>query len=151
MIRFALGLGLLSLTAACGGDSNASAATLRFTAIPDSNTTELVEKFQPVADYLAGELGVEVEYVPVTSYEASVEAFRNGEVHLAWFGGVTGVQARAAVEGARAIAQGKVDPEYADRPLHTDGRLADIAPTALQLLGVEIPPEMTGKGLISTD
>ena len=44
-----------------------------------------------------------------------------------------------------------VDPEFADRKLHTDGRLADIAPTALQLLGVEIPTEMTGKGLIPTD
>ena len=32
--------------------------------------------------------------------------------------------------------------------LHTWGRLADVAPTALDLLGVEQPPEMTGKSLI---
>ncbi|MGB8622985.1 MAG: 2,3-bisphosphoglycerate-independent phosphoglycerate mutase [Paracoccaceae bacterium] len=30
-----------------------------------------------------------------------------------------------------------------------DGRLADLAPTLLHLMGLEIPPEMTGKSLIS--
>jgi 2,3-bisphosphoglycerate-independent phosphoglycerate mutase len=29
-----------------------------------------------------------------------------------------------------------------------DGRLADVAPTLLTLMGLEIPPEMTGKSLI---
>jgi len=31
---------------------------------------------------------------------------------LAWFGGLTGVQARRAVPGARAVAQGAEDPAY---------------------------------------
>jgi len=34
------------------------------------------------------------------------------DVQLAWFGGLTGVQARQAVPGARAIAQGIEDPHY---------------------------------------
>ncbi|MEM7260861.1 MAG: putative selenate ABC transporter substrate-binding protein, partial [Planctomycetota bacterium] len=34
--------------------------TLRFTAIPDQNTTELKAKFEPIAAYLAEKLGVEV-------------------------------------------------------------------------------------------
>jgi len=38
--------------------------------------------------------------------------FRNQDVMLAWFGGLTGVQARVAVPGSRAIAQGEVDPDY---------------------------------------
>jgi len=38
--------------------------------------------------------------------------FVNGDVGLAWFGGLTGVQARNRVPGARAIAQGGVDPQY---------------------------------------
>ncbi|MCA9247459.1 MAG: 2,3-bisphosphoglycerate-independent phosphoglycerate mutase [Planctomycetales bacterium] len=42
-----------------------------------------------------------------------------------------------------------VDPELIGHSLRTDGRLADIAPTALQLLGLEKPAEMTGQGLIS--
>lgn len=99
----ALGMG------SCGG---ADRDVLRFTAIPDHNTTELREKFTPLAVHLSEVLGVEVEYVPVTTYSASVEAFKNGDVQLAWFGGVTGCQARHAVDGAHAIAQGRVDPNF---------------------------------------
>jgi 2,3-bisphosphoglycerate-independent phosphoglycerate mutase len=32
-----------------------------------------------------------------------------------------------------------------------DGRLADIAPTLLALMGLAQPPEMTGTSLISAD
>ena len=84
----------------------------RFSAIPDQNTTELIEKFKPLADYLSKELKVKVEYVPAKDYQASVEMFKNGDIQLAWFGGLTGVQARSAVSGAKAIAQGKSDPQY---------------------------------------
>ncbi len=100
-----------ALALSCG-ESQAGEPVLRFTAIPDHNTTELREKFEPVADYLSEKIGVPVEYVPTSSYAASVEAFKNGDVMLAWFGGLTGVQARGAVEGSRAIAQGKSDPTF---------------------------------------
>ena len=30
-----------------------------------------------------------------------------------------------------------------------DGRLADVAPTVLQLMGLDLPPEMTGQSLIN--
>lgn len=86
--------------------------TLRFSAIPDQNVTEQAEKYQALADYLADKLGVQVEFVPATDYDASVSKFVNGEIQLAWFGGLTGVQARNEVPGAIAIAQGKEDPEY---------------------------------------
>ena len=99
-----------------GGSTETSSASdgkiLRFSAIPDQDSTELTEKFGKIADYLGEQLGVKVEYVPSSDYKASVEKFKNGDVQLAWFGGLTGVQARAAVEGASAIAQGKADPEY---------------------------------------
>ncbi len=105
--------GLMVLGSACSTQEvEATDHTLVFTAIPNENTTELQQKFQPVADYLARELGVTVEYKPATDYGASVELFKNGDVQLAWFGGLTGVRARDAVSGASAIAQGKVDPQY---------------------------------------
>jgi phosphonate transport system substrate-binding protein len=85
---------------------------LLFTAIPDQNATELKEKYDPVAAYLESQLGVEVEYVPAIDYQASVAMFTNGDVQLAWFGGLTGMQARQAVPGARAIAQGVEDERY---------------------------------------
>ena len=58
------------------------------------------------------ELGVETKFVPVKSYPAAVTAFRNNEVQLAWFGGLTGVQARRAVPGSQAIAQGIEDQAF---------------------------------------
>jgi len=113
------------------------ARILRFTAIPATNTTDLAAKFQPLAMHLAEELGVTVEYVPTQDYAASVEAFINGDVHLAWFGGLTGVRARKAVEGARAIAQGRVDPEY--RSYFIAHAAAGIAP------GDSFPAALAGK------
>ncbi len=103
---------VFSIVASSGCGDGQPDGVLKFTAIPDQNTTELAEKFRPLAESLSKTLGVAVEYVPARDYQASVEMFRNGDVHLAWFGGLTGVQARAAVPGARAIAQGKADPDY---------------------------------------
>ncbi|MEE8584464.1 MAG: putative selenate ABC transporter substrate-binding protein [Acidobacteriota bacterium] len=102
------------LAVGCGGGAQQSrpAEVLRFTAIPDQNTTELQEKFQPLADHLSQQLGVPFEYIPARDYQASVEMFKNADALLAWFGGLTGVQARKAVPGARAIAQGEADPHY---------------------------------------
>ncbi len=110
-----LGAGSALLVALCLSLSTSVATAgnvLRFTAIPDHNATELKQKYDPVARYLSGKLGVPVEYVPAADYQASVEMFKNGDVQLAWFGGLTGVQARHAVPGARAIAQGAEDPQY---------------------------------------
>jgi 2,3-bisphosphoglycerate-independent phosphoglycerate mutase len=41
-----------------------------------------------------------------------------------------------------------VSNEYKGAKLRTDGVLADLAPTLLQVMGLPIPPEMTGKSLI---
>lgn len=86
-----------------------SNAVLRFSAIPDEDTTAQEARFKPVADYLANELGVKVEFVASPNYGASVQKFAGGDIQLAWFGGVTGVQARQAVEGAQAIVSGEAD------------------------------------------
>jgi phosphonate transport system substrate-binding protein len=83
-----------------------------FTAIPDQDESRLVERFTRVATYLKEKLGTPVTYVPVKSYPAAVTAFTNGQVQLAWFGGFTGVQARKAVPGSQAIAQGAEDVAF---------------------------------------
>lgn len=85
------------------------AETFIFTAIPDEDETKLVERFRGMADYLSKELDVDVRYIPVKSYAAAVSAFRNNQVQLAWFGGLSGVQARSLVPGSEAIAQGTED------------------------------------------
>lgn len=86
--------------------------TLVFSAIPDQDETQLKARFGGMADYLSEKLGVPVKYVPVKSYAAVVTAFRNDQIQLAWFGGLSGVQARLKVEGSKAIAQGVEDPKF---------------------------------------
>ena len=103
---------LLSLTAGLLATSIVAADTFVFTAIPDQDEARLMERFGKVATYLTRELGIEVKYVPVKSYAAAVTAFRNDQVQLAWFGGLSGVRARLLVDGSEAIAQGVEDPNF---------------------------------------
>ena len=86
-----------------------NANTFTFTAIPDEDESQLRTRFDKVAHYLSERLGVEVKYIPVKSYSAAVTAFKNNQVQLAWFGGLSGVQARRLVPGSQAIAQGYED------------------------------------------
>ncbi|ACA87078.1 putative selenate ABC transporter substrate-binding protein [Shewanella woodyi] len=100
---------MAALVALSSISSSVFAAVFTFTAIPDENESQLRTRFEKVAVYLEKELGVEVKYVPVKSYSAAVTAFRNNQVQLAWFGGLSGVQARRLVPGSEAIAQGNED------------------------------------------
>ena len=86
--------------------------SLVITAIPDENVSEQEANFKALEVYLEKELEIDVTFSISSDYSAAVERFKNGEVHLVWFGGLTGVQAREAVPGSRAIAQGDVDPKY---------------------------------------
>ncbi|MBV21586.1 MAG: putative selenate ABC transporter substrate-binding protein [Planctomycetaceae bacterium] len=96
----------------CMQDTREAGPVVYFSAIPDDNRSGLQARYDLVAQALSDELGVRFTYKPSTDYEASVEAFKNGDVLLAWFGGVSGVRARLAVPGAQAIAQGRVDPQF---------------------------------------
>jgi phosphonate transport system substrate-binding protein len=100
-------VGLLTASAA-----RAQQATIVFTAIPDEDETRLVERFTQYAKYFESKLGVPVKYLPVKNYPAAVTAFTNNQVQFAWFGGLTGVQARLAVPGSQALAQGAEDLEF---------------------------------------
>ncbi len=110
------------------------ADTFVFTAIPDQDETRLQQRFGKVADYLSKELGVDVKYIPVKSYSAAITAFRNNQVQLAWFGGLSGVQARRLVPDSEALAQGKEDQFFKtyliahhSAKVNAAGSLADIA------------------------
>lgn len=115
-LRFStLGALVVLAFSGCGGDSastGAAAPTLYLSAIPDEKITDQRAKFDKLAQYLTGKLGVPTEFIFSKDYADSVTKFKNGEVHLVWFGGLSGVQARLAVAGAQAIAQGIEDPTY---------------------------------------
>lgn len=111
------GIAVLSALPSCDTQPNESSAAestavLRFSAIPDEDTTAQAERFQPLADYLSKALGVKAEFVASPNYGASVQKFSGGDIQLAWFGGVTGVQARQAVSGATAIVAGEADLSF---------------------------------------
>jgi len=92
-MRRQLLLGTVALMATLVGASAAAQAVLRVTAIPDEAPTELARKFAPLGQYLEAQLGMKVEWTPVTDYAAAVETLVNRKVDLAWFGGFTFVQA----------------------------------------------------------
>lgn len=127
---FAAAAGLLMSAAAV-------AETFTFTAIPDADESRLNARFGKVADYLSEQLGVDVKYIPVKSYPAAITAFRNDQVQLAWFGGLSGVQARALVDGSEAIAQGYEDQFF---------KTYIIANTSTEVeASDEIPEDIKGK------
>lgn len=111
-MRFKIFAALLAavLLSACSEEPDT--ATFTFTAIPDQDESQLQKRFGVVALYLEDQLGVPVKYVPVKSYAAAVTSFRNDEVQMAWFGGLSGVQARRLVPGSQAIAQGQEDTAF---------------------------------------
>jgi len=80
-----------------GGDGGGSASgdqPLQVGLIPNENPEEVEAQYQPLEDYLKKELGREVELSVPTTYNAVVEAMVSGELDLAYFGGLTYVQAR---------------------------------------------------------
>jgi phosphonate transport system substrate-binding protein len=90
---------LLSCTLLAFGVLAHAQAVFRVTAIPDESPTELARKAAPLMKYLETQLGMKVEYTPVTDYAAAVEAVVNKKIDLAWFGGFTFVQANVRSGG----------------------------------------------------
>lgn len=101
----------LLFLAACGGETTSDEPFV-ISAIPDQDPELLQREYGRLADYLSEELGVPVEYRPVTDYSASVTAFRVGDLDMVWFGGLTGVQARLQVDGAEALVQRDIDEAF---------------------------------------
>ena len=85
---------------------------LRVSAIPDEAPTELQRKFKPLGDYLARALSMEVRFVPVTDYAATVEGLAGGHLDLVWYGGFTFVQARRRTGNAVPLVQREEDARF---------------------------------------
>ena len=91
-------------------------AVLKVSAIPDEAPTELQRKFAPLGRYLESEVGMKVEFIPVTDYAAVVESLATRKLDLAWLGGFTFVQAKIRTNGgAIPIAQRQEDAAFTSR------------------------------------
>ncbi|ESU33790.1 hypothetical protein G3A_04770 [Bacillus sp. 17376] len=94
------------------GKKDTKTETIKIGAIPDQNAADLNRSMEDFAKDLEEKTGLNVEYVPSVDYSALVTAFERGEIQLAWFGGLTGVQARNLVPEAEAFAQRPIDEKF---------------------------------------
>ena len=108
----AAAVALLALCGLTSAPASADDKVLRVSAIPDEAPTELQRKFKPLGDYLAKELGMEVKFVPVTDYAATVEGLAGGHLDLVWYGGFTFVQARRRTGNAIPLVQREEDARF---------------------------------------
>lgn len=103
---------LLSLAAVLAPLVVPAAETLHVSAIPDESPTELQRKFAPLGEYLHGVTGMDVKFVPVTDYAATVEGLAAGKLDLVWYGGFTFVQARRRTGNATPLVQREEDAHF---------------------------------------
>ena len=126
MLRPLAALSAVLLAASASADP----AVLRVSAIPDEAPTELQRKFKPLGDYLAKQLGMEVKFIPVTDYPATVEGLASGQLDLVWYGGFTFVQARRRTGTAIPLVQREEDARFHSKFITRPGsgieKLADL-------------------------
>jgi phosphonate transport system substrate-binding protein len=104
---------------------------LRVSAIPDENPTEMLRIYTPFADYLARELRMKVQFIPVVDYVATVEALAAKKLDLVWYGGFTSVQAVRRTGGqATRLVMREEDANFTSvfvaRPTSLIKSLADL-------------------------
>ena len=96
--------------------SSHAQGVLRVSAIPDEAPTELQRKFEPLGKYLEKQIGMKVEFIPVTDYAAVVESLASRRLDMAWLGGFTFVQTKLRTNGtAIPIVQRQEDATFISR------------------------------------
>ena len=100
----------------CGGGGGEQGSSdpdpLRVGLIPNQNPESVEANYEPFGEYLSEQLGREVELTVPTSYGAVVEAMVNDELDLAYFGGLTYVQARNRGEVTPLVTE--INPRTGD-------------------------------------
>jgi phosphonate transport system substrate-binding protein len=113
---------MLLLLAGCGGNSQGESSegppeALRVGLVPNQNPEKVEAEYTPFGDYLSEQLGQEVELFVPTSYNAVVEAMANDELDLAYFGGLTYVQARERANVSPLVTE--INPRTGDTTYHS--------------------------------
>lgn len=102
----------LLLTAAIADRVAVARDGIRVGMIPDAGSTQVsVEQKAPLRDYLAKAMGVPVELIIPTNYNATVEGLGNDSLDFAYLGGLTYIKARARY-GVLPIVQRESDRQF---------------------------------------
>lgn len=117
---------VLLLLAGCGGGSGEQGSgeqgsgdpdPLRVGVVPNQNPEKVEAEYGPFGDYLSGQLAREVELTVPTSYSAVVEAMVNDQLDLAYFGGLSYVQARNRADVTPLVTE--INPYTGDTTYHS--------------------------------
>lgn len=89
-----------------------AAEALRVGMVPDAGATQVsIEQKGPLQQYLEQQMGMPVQLVIPTSYNATVEGLGNDSLDVAYLGGLTFVKAHE-LYGAMPLVQRKVDTQF---------------------------------------
>lgn len=90
---------------------------LRVGVVPNQNPESVEANYEPFGDYLSEQLGRQVELTVPTSYNAVVEAMVNDQLDLAYFGGLSYVQARNRADVVPLVTE--INPRTGDTTYHS--------------------------------
>jgi len=95
-LNWLIGAGLAFQLSACSGPEQASSnETLRIGILPDEGEEVLRERYTPLFEFLSQETGRPYELLIPNSYEDLLRKFGEGQIDLAYFGGVTFMKANS--------------------------------------------------------
>ncbi len=102
---------------------------LRIGVLPDQNPDILRQRYAPLMEYLAARSGLETRLVVPADYIDAVRLFREKEIDLAYFGGLTFVQAHKHY-GALPLVMRAIDTRFTNwflvRPELAQLKLSDL-------------------------
>lgn len=104
-----------------------AADVLRVSAIPDEAPTELLRKFKPLGEYLEQQLGMKVQFVPVSDYPAVVESLASNRLDMAWLGGFTFVQVHLKDPTATPLVQREQDAQFTSKFITANPEVKSLA------------------------
>ena len=99
-------------TEQASSEQTTSDVVFKIGAIPDYDQSLMEKSLDDFATYLSTKTGLKVEYVPTVDYASLVTAFERGDIQMAWFGGLTAVQALDKVPEAQVFAQRPADAKF---------------------------------------
>jgi phosphonate transport system substrate-binding protein len=119
IVAGAMALALASTPSAMAAEPNdcPNGGTVRFGVEPYDTAARLVPIYQKVGELIGDKLGCKVEVFVATSYNAEIEAMRNGKLEIGEFGPLGYVLAhqvaKAEAVAAFGTAEGKPDTYWA--------------------------------------
>lgn len=84
---------------------------LRVGVLPDENPDVLRQRYRPLVDYLSTRLSTEVRLIVPADYHDAVRLFSENKIDLAYFGGLTFVQAQSYY-GAIPLVMREIDTRF---------------------------------------